>query len=110
MTLNRINQLRDMMKTSGLQAVALNPSPNLVYLTNLHYHLMERPILIMIPLQGEIFAILPEFEVGKLTGAPATIKPFSYQDNPALWAEVFKRAADEMGLDGFLLFFLFAPL
>ena len=98
MSIERITQLQERMKQSGLQAVALNPSPNLAYLTNLHYHLMERPIVVIIPAQGDMAAILPEFEVGKLAVSNLKIIPFAYGENPAGWVDVFKKACLSIGL------------
>jgi Xaa-Pro dipeptidase len=87
------------MQQAGIQAVALNPSPNLIYLTGLHYHLMERPIVIIIPDAGELVAILPEFEVGKLKGSSLNFKPFAYAENPAEWPNVFSNACQYLQLD-----------
>lgn len=90
----KIDQLRQLMKKSGLDAVALNPSPNMTYLTGLHYHLMERPIVLIIPLQGQPVAILPEFEIGKLKTVDQEFTSFSYNDNPDTWNAVFRKACD----------------
>lgn len=99
MTLNRISQLKHVMRAGGLQAIALNPSPDLIYLTGLHYHLNERPTVLIITEKDEIIAILPEFEVGKLKSASLNVKPFAYDDNPAGWEEVFKNACLYAGLN-----------
>jgi Xaa-Pro dipeptidase len=99
MTTERIKQLQKTMKTAGLQAVALNPSPNLAYLTGLHYHLMERPIVLIVLAEGDLAAILPEFEVGKLAVSGLNIHPFSYGENPAGWVDVFKKACQSIGLN-----------
>ena len=99
MTIERIKQLQTKMKAAGLQAVALNPSPNLAYFSGLHYHLMERPIILIILLEGDLSVILPEFEVGKLAVSGLSIRPFTYGENPAGWVEVFKKAAQSTGLN-----------
>ena len=99
MTTERIIKLQKAMTRAGVQAVALNPSPNLAYLTNLHYHLMERPIVLIIPAEGELAAVLPEFEVGKLAVSQLNIRPFAYGENPAGWAETFGKACQSMGLN-----------
>jgi len=97
MTIEQITQLKHKMRQAGIQAVALNPSPNLAYLTGLHYHLMERPIVLVIPAEGDMIAILPEFEVGKLAVSQLDIRPFAYAENPAGWAGVFKNACQALG-------------
>ncbi|MCE1255367.1 MAG: Xaa-Pro peptidase family protein [Anaerolineae bacterium] len=95
----RITLLKNIMQKTGLDAVVLNPSPNLTYLTGLTYHLNERPTLLIIPQQGDPVAVLPEFETGKLKTASINIKPFAYNDNPLTWPDVFKQAASFVGLD-----------
>jgi Xaa-Pro dipeptidase len=45
-------------------------------------------------------AILPEFEVGKLAVSGLNIRPFAYGENPAAWADVFKKACQSVGLNG----------
>jgi hypothetical protein len=39
----RLAHLSTSIRTANLDALALNPGPSLVYLTGLHFHLMERP-------------------------------------------------------------------
>ncbi len=95
----RLSQLKNIMQQAGLQAIALNPSPNLTYLTALSYHLSERPTILLVPVEGDPVAILPEFEIGKLGNALFKIAPFSYNDNPATWPDVFKNACDQFGLN-----------
>jgi Xaa-Pro dipeptidase len=99
MSIERISLLKQTMQQAGLQAVVLNPSPNLTYLTGLSYHLNERPIVLIIPLNENPVAILPEFEVGKLKGASFAITPVSYNDNPATWLESFKQVNQHLSLD-----------
>ena len=38
-------RLAEVMSKSGLDCVALNPGPSLMYLTGLNFHLMERPVV-----------------------------------------------------------------
>ena len=46
MTTSRFDKLSASLSTSGLDAVILNPGPTLTYLTGLHFHLMERPVVL----------------------------------------------------------------
>ena len=48
MTLARLNNLTASMRTSKLDAVILNPGPTLTYLTGVHFHLMERPVVLFV--------------------------------------------------------------
>ncbi|MCF6278119.1 MAG: Xaa-Pro peptidase family protein [Anaerolineales bacterium] len=88
------------MKKSGLDALALNPGPSLVYLSGLHFPLMERPVVAFFAADGRVALVLPELEQLKLDGLPFDVAAFPYGENPATWTEVFKRAIGFLGLAG----------
>jgi Xaa-Pro dipeptidase len=98
MTTSRLTKLTDSLKASGLDALVLNPGPSLVYLTGLHFHLMERPVVAIFAADGRIAVVLPELEMLKLEGYPA--EGFAYGENPAGWDGVFRAALQSLGLDG----------
>lgn len=95
---NRISHLQNIMRDNELHAVALNPSPNLVYLTGLDFHLFERPIVVIVPQDGDLIAVLPGFESGKLSSSASHITPFTYDDNPSSWGYAFQKAADYLDI------------
>lgn len=92
MTDLRLNRLFQLLSASGADAIALNPGPTLTYLTGLHFHLMERPTVLLITPGKTPVLILPELEAGKLAGSRIRVNPFPFNDNPATWIEVFTRA------------------
>ena len=51
--MDRMAKLQTAMAEQGLDAVALNPSPSLIYLSGLHFHLMERPTLLIVTAAGQ---------------------------------------------------------
>lgn len=84
----------------ALDAIALNPSPTLTYLTGLNFHLMERPtVLLAIPGQAPAL-VMPELEMQKVKSAPLELQTFAYGDNPATWSQAFQKAAQALGIDG----------
>jgi Xaa-Pro dipeptidase len=87
-------------QASNLDALALNAGPSLVYLTGLHFHLSERPVVALFTADHEPIIILPELEILKLTGLPYEITAFPYSENPAEWDGVFRKAVKSLGLDG----------
>ncbi len=98
MRIQRLERLYSLMQTAGLDFLALNPGPSLVYLTGLHFHLMERPtVLLIAPEQTPLF-ILPELEMLKVPQAVIPLDTLTFGDNPASWAGVFSTAAQKMGL------------
>ena len=98
MTENRLNRLENLMRKHDLAAIAINPGPTLTYLTGLHFHLMERPtVLILVPGKQPVL-VLPELEVAKVAQAAIPLQPFKFGENPATWAEVFRAAVESLGL------------
>ncbi len=98
MTDQRMTHLYDLMITSGFDAVAFNPGPSLTYLTGLHFHLMERPTVLVIKSGKTPVLILPELEAGKLVQSLLQVNAFTFGDNPATWADVFQKALDSLDL------------
>ncbi|MGA2490435.1 MAG: Xaa-Pro peptidase family protein [Anaerolineales bacterium] len=96
----RLVHLSKSIRTSNLNALALNPSPSLVYLTGLHFHLMERPTVAFFTADSAPVIVLPELEMLKLRGLPFEIKAFPYRENPAEWDNVFREAGQSLGLQG----------
>jgi Xaa-Pro aminopeptidase len=100
MTTSRLEQLRMLMEQAGLDSVALNPGATLTYLTGVRFHLMERPVVLLVPRRGDPVVVLPEFETPKVADFPFAVKTFPYDENPEGWDAVFRKAAASLGLDG----------
>jgi Xaa-Pro dipeptidase len=97
---SRLDKLSASLRTSGLDALALNPGASLVYLTGLHFHLMERPVVVIFTLAAPPVIILPELEMQKVKDLPFEIKAFPYGESPDGWEAIFRRALQSLGLDG----------
>jgi Xaa-Pro dipeptidase len=74
---SRIGKLLLLMDDFGLPGIALNPGPTLTYLTGLHFHLMERPTVLLISAEGEMALVLPALE-GRQAGEDFTRYPRLY--------------------------------
>lgn len=96
----RLERMQGVLRKSGLDALVLNPGPSLTYLTGLHFHLMERPVLLLLATQSAPVLVLPELELLKLAGLSYEMKAFSYGEDPAGWEAVFHLAVRSLGLDG----------
>ncbi len=99
MTKARLEKLNQSMRSSGLPAVALNPGPTLTYLTGLHFHLMERPVVLLVAEGQEPVIVIPQLEMLKLDHAPFKIKAFPYGENPSKWGDIFRSALQAVELD-----------
>lgn len=96
---HRMKKLTSLLEKHNLSGVVLNPGPSLVYLTGLHFHLMERPVILVLSQDGSSVMVLPELEKGKLQADKTNIHAFTYSDDPATWEASFKRAANNFDLE-----------
>jgi Xaa-Pro dipeptidase len=53
MSTTRLQRLKESMDQKGFSAVAVNAGPSQTYLTGLHFHLMERRVVIVFTLNDE---------------------------------------------------------
>ena len=100
MTQSRLDTLNASLRTAGLDAVVLNPGPTLTHLTGLHFHLMERPVVVMFAKDQEPAIVLPELELQKVASLPYKLQVFAYPENPAEWEAAFRKATKSLNLDG----------
>ncbi len=100
MTASRLERLTASLRTSGLDAVVINPGPTLKYLTGLNFHLMERPVVLMVAPGQDPVIVLPELELPKVGLFPYKVQTFAYGEIPTEWDGVFRQAIQSLGLDG----------
>ena len=100
MSNSRLKSISNTLKESGFDALALNPSPSLLYATGLHFHLMERPVVALFAADGRIALVLPELEMAKLSNLSYEVEAFAFNEDPATWTDVFRKAVNFLGLDG----------
>lgn len=98
MTDHRFAQLQQLMNHHGLQAIALNPGPTLTYLTGLHFHLMERPTILVYATGQQPLLFLPELEQMKLAASRISLRSVPYSDDPTTWQETFSHALESLHL------------
>ncbi len=82
----RVNRLQEEAEQKGLDCVALVPGPNLYYLTGLEFHLSERPVVALFPVDGPPAIVLPLLESPKLEKVTLPLAAYTYSDEegPAL--------------------------
>jgi len=100
MTHARFDRLNASLQASGLDAVILNPGPTLTHLSGLHFHLMERPVVLLFARDQDPAIVLPELELQKVASLPYQLRVFPYPENPAEWDNAFRKAVQALGLDG----------
>jgi len=88
----RMDVLTNQLEQDKLDWVALNPGPSLRYLTGLNFHLMERPVVVLVSSSGQVKLIMPELERAKAASLPFEAEVFLFSDDPAGWQALFARA------------------
>jgi len=101
MSLQRLEKLKAAARAEGFDCVAVMPGANLVYLTGLHFHLMERPTLALFPMDGPPALVLAALEATKPAAGPHKIdwRLFTFADgtDPLL---AYQAAAQALQLSG----------
>lgn len=97
---HRQARLISALESGEVDGLALNAGPTLSYLTGLHFHLMERPVVAIFHTGGTPAIVLPELEAGKLEELAYPMEPFPYTEDPATWGEAFHSAAQFCKIDG----------
>jgi len=97
---DRFTRLRKEIKRTEIECLLLNPGPSLAYLTGLHFHLMERPVVAFFTAQGRPGIVLPALEMAKLAEIPLKFEVFPYGDDPATWPSAFSKALCSLNLSG----------
>ena len=92
----RIEALAGQMAQKGMDWVALNPGPSLRYLTGLNFHLMERPVVVLVSSTRRVKVILPELEQLKVAQLPTDAEIVLFGDDPATWQGVFEQALSDI--------------
>jgi Xaa-Pro dipeptidase len=100
MTQSRLDKLNALLRASALDAVILNPGPSLTHLTGLHFHLMERPVVLLFAQDRTPAIVLPELELQKVASLPYELQVFPYTENPSEWGNAFRQATQALDLDG----------
>ena len=96
----RLSKFVSILASNQLDAYVLNPGPSFRYLTSLNFHLMERPIILIITPNNLPTIILPKFECDRLEDSITDFNIISYGDNPADWQQAFSEAAIILQING----------
>jgi Xaa-Pro dipeptidase len=95
---HRQDQLYASMVEENIDALILNPGPSLLYFTGVHFHLFERPILVIFSINRPPIFIIPELEARKVDRLPYSYEAFYYSEDPETWQSIFSAAFTKAGL------------
>ena len=66
---DRLQRLTEQIAAHGLDGLALVPGPNMLYVSGIHAHLSERPIVLFLPADDDPAIIIPSLEAMKARAA-----------------------------------------
>ncbi|MEM7801359.1 MAG: aminopeptidase P family N-terminal domain-containing protein, partial [Chloroflexota bacterium] len=66
---SRISKIQAQLQADDVAAMALLPGPNLLYLSGMHTHMSERPIVMIVPAKGDPRIVIPLLEAPKAARA-----------------------------------------
>ena len=75
-----LSPLHGVLQRSGLDAVALVPGANFLRLFGKDFHQMERPLMAIVPAEGEPVAIVPHLEMSSFTPLGFAGQVFTWRD------------------------------
>jgi Xaa-Pro dipeptidase len=96
MSQNRINQLLEIMEAHHLHALALNAGVDLTYYCGLHFHLSERPVILIISSTDVPILVHPELESEKVKSATILLRSIPYGEDQAQWIKSFTKAIEKL--------------
>lgn len=103
MNSERVNRLGKQVLAHGLDGIALVPGPNMLYLSGIHAHLSERPIVLFIPADDDPAIVIPTLEASKARSARIPEhRIFAWADQEG-YTGAFQRACAQLELSDYLL-------
>jgi Xaa-Pro dipeptidase len=96
----RLTRVQELMQQKNLETLALLPGPSLSYLTELNFHLLERPIICIVSTKGRLLFIIPELERTKVEASKLEAEIFDYGEDQASRLAAFNSAAESRRLAG----------
>ena len=103
MNQNRLDKLTRQILAHGADGIALVPGPNMVYLSGIHSHVSERPIVLFFPVDDDPAIVIPGLEAMKAraAGIPED-RIFAWSDDEG-YTGAFQQACAMLELSDYLL-------
>ncbi|HKT21968.1 MAG TPA: Xaa-Pro peptidase family protein, partial [Nitrososphaerales archaeon] len=97
--LSRVKKLKGALRGAGLGGAVVVPGPNMKYLTGVDSLMLERPLMLLVPVDGEVHLVAPTLESGPYGRSPLRIRvhPWTDSEGPG---DAMARAAGEAGMKG----------
>jgi Xaa-Pro dipeptidase len=103
MNQNRLDKLTRQILAHGVDGIALVPGPNMTYLSGIHSHVSERPIVLFFPADDEPAIVIPGLEAMKARAAGIQEERiFAWSDDEG-YTGAFQQACAMLELSDYLL-------
>jgi Xaa-Pro dipeptidase len=99
----RLQRLTAAILENGLDGIVLMPGPNLLYLSGIHVHVSERPILLFVPVDDDPAMIIPTLEAQKARQAGLTEERIFHWSDDEGYTGAFQQACAYLELSDYLL-------
>jgi Xaa-Pro dipeptidase len=97
MNSTRIDTLKSKLDHYKVDGAIIIPGPTLQYLTGHKFHLMERPVFLLITEQHDPVIILPELESARVADSKENLHVFAYGEDDASRSNAIEKAVDMIG-------------
>ncbi len=88
----RLRALRRRLDGAGLRGAVIVPGPNMTYFTGVKSLLLERPFMLLVPVDGEPHLVAPAFESGPYADGPVRMKIHPWTDSEGSSGAISKAA------------------
>ncbi len=92
----QINKLQNLLIKEDVDALAIVPGSNFLYLTGGNFHLMERPTILIISKDKKPIVILPVLEIDSFKKLKLDTDIFEWQDSDG-YQSAFTKAFEKLG-------------
>ena len=103
MNSERLERLTEQIVANGLDGLALVPGPNMVYVSGIHAHLSERPIVLFLPADDDPAIIIPSLEAMKARAAGIPEERIFDWDDAEGYHGAFQQACARLELADYML-------
>ncbi len=103
MNSERLQRLTEQIAAHGLDGLALVPGPNMAYVSGIHSHLSERPIVLFIPADDDPAIIIPTLEAMKAQAAGIPNDRIFDWDDAEGYHGAFQQACAHLELADYML-------
>lgn len=91
----RVRRLKESLLKAKLDGAVLVPGPNLRYFTGVESLLLERPFMMLVPVEGRVQLVAPKLEAGPYFGSPIEMEIQEWTDSQG-WDGAISKATKEL--------------